>query len=54
MWPGQFSGQGAWEEGRGLPISEKIQGKVPTVELPPPKTDKEMAQWLQEEEDAAE
>ena len=42
MWPGLFSGQGAREEGRELPTSEKDRGKAPTVEPPPPETDKEM------------
>ena len=54
MWPGLFSGQGAREEGRGPPTSEKARGKAPAVELPPPETDEEMAWWLQEEEDAVE
>ena len=54
MWPGLFSGQGAREEGLGPPTSEKAWGKAPTLEQPPPETDKELVQWLQEEEVAAE
>ena len=54
MWPGLFSGQGAREKGREVPASEKARGKAPTVKLPPPEMDKEMAQHLQEEKKEAE
>ena len=47
-------GEAVAEEGRGLPTSEKAWGKAPAVEPPPPEMDKEMVQWLQEEEDVAE
>ena len=50
IWPGLFLGEGAQEEGWEAPTSEKAQGKAPAVELPPPETDEEMAQCLQEEE----
>ena len=40
--------------GAGLPTSEKAQGKAPAVELPPPETDKELVQRLQDEEVGAE
>ena len=51
MWPGLFSGpQGAREEGRGLPTSEKAWAKAPAVEPLPPEMDKELVRWLQDEE----
>ena len=37
MWPGCSLGQGAQEEGREAPTSEKAWGKAPAVELPPPR-----------------
>ena len=41
MWSGLwFSGEGAWEVGRGLQASERAWGKVPTVEPPPLEMDK--------------
>ena len=54
VWPGLLSGQGAQEEGREAPASMKAQGKVPTVEPPPPETDVEMVWQLQREEKKAE
>ena len=47
FWHG---GQGAQEAGQGLPTSEKAWGKAPSVELPTPEMDEELAQWLQQEE----
>ena len=54
MWSGVFLGQGAWKERWELLANEKAQGKVPSVELPPPETDKKMARCLQQEEQEAE
>ena len=54
VWAGLFLGQGAQEEGRGLPTSEKAWGKAPTVEPPPPEINEELVRWLQQEEEEAE
>ena len=41
--PGFWHGEDAPEEGREVPISERAQGKVSTVEPPPPEMDKQLA-----------
>ena len=47
-----LSGQSTWVTRQGLPASSKALGKAPAVEVAPPplEIDKELAQWLQQEE----